>query len=294
MWNRPRAWSSGCSTSASDEAGLQDNPALRDLVERSKKGEVSFIGWGDWLLPDEFGPLTDTIVDLVSSRVYLGQFKSGNVQAEAGQLVYDQIGPKIQELGFDDDSAWYLSQAIGIRITETIHREKQWGTASDRTKTEIAPNLNEVRRTGQIASAVTAETAKQILTDGQFKSQFEVTQSKGLYDPVLRTKYETAMFGMHPHMNKRLRAIYGYVYTPGQETSESLDQYGNMRFLLKPEVRSRTTMTAGDSLGTGALPVAMEGPDLTDKEAFMATSAMPTQHRAGRVEPEGLPGARLL
>jgi hypothetical protein len=57
--------------------------------------------------------------------------------------------------------------------------------------------------------------------------------------------------------------------------STGVEQYGGIRVVLKDSVRDRTTMTVGDSLGTGAVaPVSMNGPDVGDKEAYMASSTM--------------------
>lgn len=258
------------------QAGITTaNPALVDLVKRSKEGEASLQDFGEYLLPEEFGPLRGEVVDLISVLHEVGAL-GVPWSPKAGEHVWSKIKPHAKALGFSDVEGKALSRAIAIRIRESIERQKVWDNTFDDAKKIPAYRLNEIRRTGQVATAATLDTAVDIMESGRFKSQFETGYSQGMYEPNIRAAYETAMAGMHPKINKRKRTIYGFMFTPGHEFTDSTEQYGEtVRFVFKPEVRARSTVTVGDSLSTGAVPVPIDGTDVDTRQGFMAMAMLP-------------------
>jgi hypothetical protein len=111
--------------------------------------------------------------------------------------------------------------------------------------------------------------ALMVLDGGRFKTQFETFTSGGAMDPEVRAISEMQQFNHAPAMPPEKRTVYGYMAPEGTELQESVDQYGPVRFVLKPAVRERTTMTVGDSLSTGAIPIPVEGP-VTDEQVIRA------------------------
>lgn len=93
---------------------------------------------------------------------------------------------------------------------------------------------------------------EKILGDGRFKSQFESGYSLGIYDNNARAVLEKRLFGYAEDAVPDTRPIYGYAHQgTGAFGPGGVDGYGNVRVILKDEVRDRTTVTMTDSLMAG-------------------------------------------
>lgn len=139
---------------------------------------------------------------------------------------------------------------------------------------------------GQVAVAVHLRSLPDIIADGALKNQYQSGESSGMYAPEKRKTYETAYIGVDVDTPAKDRPIYGYVYDPsraGQPTvftgesmgyqatlgTSNVDQYGDVRLVLKPDVRERTTVTGGDSLDRKTLAVPLAG-RLSDEDMMLA------------------------
>lgn len=91
-----------------------------------------------------------------------------------------------------------------------------------------------------------------ILRDRRFKSQFETGRSRGTYDPGYRSEEEAKLFGYPHDTPPEQRPIYGHMADTHNLGPKA---YGHTKFVLKPEVTGRTTMTHTDSLGAGVVPI---------------------------------------
>jgi hypothetical protein len=87
--------------------------------------------------------------------------------------------------------------------------------------------------------------AEVILDSGRFKNQYEVGTSSGEYDPEGRKSAETSVFDIKSD-DPIAFPVYGYV-ADGIQRQYGPEQYGQVEFQLKKSVRSRTTVTLGDS-----------------------------------------------
>lgn len=94
-----------------------------------------------------------------------------------------------------------------------------------------------------------AQHLDSLLGDGRLKSQFETGQSSALTDTKLRSTTEAQGLGAPLTLDPKLRPIYGYLRLPTPRQDEAMRQYGELTFIMKPEIRERTTLTAGNSLG---------------------------------------------
>lgn len=86
--------------------------------------------------------------------------------------------------------------------------------------------------------------ADTILEDG-FKNQHELGHSRGTFNPSIRKEAELEAFAIDE--SKAALSdypIYGYLDVP----NSYVGAYGDVTFVLKEDIKSRTTMTAGDSL----------------------------------------------
>lgn len=123
--------------------------------------------------------------------------------------------------------------------------------------------------------------ALMVVEDGRFKSQFETGTSNGTFNPGYRATFERKAFGLPgvprgtPTSWERRyetqqallgnaawlheRPIYGYLEGPNIHARDA-HFYGEVEWVLKPEVKGRATFTARDSLGGMLVPSAVNNP----------------------------------
>lgn len=130
----------------------------------------------------------------------------------------------------------------------------------------IAEEYDSLRANGDVCIALDRESMEEVLDSGRFMSQFETQRSGGLYYPSFRAQVELVQQLIHPDVVPERRPIYGYLGF--DEESGDVGQYGSVRVVLKPSVKTRTTFTDGDSLGNPVIPQPVSGPPLTVEQAF--------------------------
>ena len=89
-----------------------------------------------------------------------------------------------------------------------------------------------------------------LIKDTHYKNQFETNTSKGSLSPVCRTQWETKLFNgiYNKSVVNKDRVKYGAIniYNDLSGNSSTL-AYGDCFFVLKHDVRSRCTISVGDS-----------------------------------------------
>lgn len=138
------------------------------------------------------------------------------------------------------------------RVNETIDEQLQRLAQNfQTTPAEIERVVDEAFRdlvTGRdLAIQFKSRNLDTFLTDGRFKTQFETNSSGGALDQSYRARAENTGLGAPLDLDPRQRPIYGYVNL-GTAAQQQVSQYGDITFLLKDEVRPRTTVTMDDSL----------------------------------------------
>jgi GNAT superfamily N-acetyltransferase/uncharacterized protein YlzI (FlbEa/FlbD family) len=128
------------------------------------------------------------------------------------------------------------------------------------------------------------DAALGIIGDKRFKTQWETKTSNGLYQPSTREKREYGLLAIDPKTPKGKRPIYGFLANKDSgmspmtkpynsdvfsANSRGASQYGDVRFVLKPETRDRTTFTMLDSLDVRSLPQPLSD-NPTDEQLDMA------------------------
>ncbi len=246
---------------------LSPNPALRDVVERSKQEGFSLSeGWGG-ILPEEVRDAYWRAAMWVRLNPPNGPWERQDL---AEQVTDMYLLEAMRPLGIPDEDIQAIGGALVITLVEDAARDNLWRNASPEQRAKTKAVVARVQEDAQINIAAPMDVAWQILED-RFRSQFDTGDSNGMLDPGLRAEFEMALFGLHPDVDTDYRTIYGYVTPKGGERTRGVTQYGDVRFVLKPGVRSRTTFTIGDSLGTGARPVPLDG-QVTDRQAWDAVS----------------------
>lgn len=98
-----------------------------------------------------------------------------------------------------------------------------------------------------VCTRVPAEVLEKILDEGRFRNQHETRTSGGMMNPERRKRAEQIAFGEHLEKPNEL-PIYGYMSTGKNGFQPFTVGYGNVKIQFKPQVKDRTTVTAGDSL----------------------------------------------
>ena len=149
-----------------------------------------------------------------------------------------------------------------------------------RTPDEIEQAVAKVRemRKGDVAIAIDPGPLFYILTEGEpFKSQFETGTSNGLLNHADRSRVELALLDVPLDHAPDARPIYGYMVTDdASPIQKSVRHYGAVRVVLNKDVRARTTMTIGDSLDEGMVPVPLTG-EVGEDRLFAANPNVVTE-----------------
>ena len=155
------------------------------------------------------------------------------------------------------------------RKDEAARTQDKWSTTRFENTRQF---YEEFRSKGRVMVAADPEDANAILRDGKYKSLFETNTSNGARAYEARREEEFASHDLHPNLDPSKRPAYGYVVLGDSvgDLQDAVHGYGRVRIELKPDVKSRTTMTDGDSLGSPATPVPMTGERLT---AFQVAGA---------------------
>lgn len=94
------------------------------------------------------------------------------------------------------------------------------------------------------------DTVEKIIKSGRFKNQFEAKSSGGYFDTECRANFEQIAFSYPKDFPKKDHPIYGMFMDKGKECNILWDgqQYGEVVFVLKQDVKKHATFTLGDSL----------------------------------------------
>lgn len=111
---------------------------------------------------------------------------------------------------------------------------------------ELVEALNPIVNGWRPAMVRGSVGAKDILTTGRFKNQFETGRSGGVYDLKKRRRLSNRYFGEVE--DDTAREKYGYLKRPMEYGWDDVGSYGDYDFQFKPTVRNMMTLNNGDSL----------------------------------------------
>jgi hypothetical protein len=195
------------------------------------------------------------------------------------------------DAGMGSRQALYYGQAIASRASlyVTMHNEalrqeaaeivysRDFGTYQEKggsreyfeQRAKTMKTLSENISKASPVVAIETEDFLGVIKDGRFKTQHETRESNGAYKPALRKEAELAIAGVPLDTKSSERPVYGYlaVQNDGETSNTSpyntdkwnvnntgVGQYGEVRVVLKDEVRDRTSYTIPDSLDRNAIP----------------------------------------
>lgn len=129
-------------------------------------------------------------------------------------------------------------------------------------KAEVEPKMIEVAEEGELMiQTPDGDVLEDIVDSGRFKSQFETGSSGGMFYPQARAVQEQKFFGYPQDIPPEQRPIYGWVDNPDKhEWNSPIEQYGNVTWIMKDELRGRTTVSFQDSLSRPVIPGPIRNP----------------------------------
>lgn len=181
--------------------------------------------------------------------------EAARVAAEVKRTEADAARRRAEEMAAAARSAPYQytpSQQQIARVESNVDRYvKRVAQEKRQTVAQVEAQLQEtVRRIASehdLAIQFKSERLDRFLSDPRFKTQFETNSSGGTLDKQYRADAEYAGLGAPLDLDPKRRPIYGYM-NMGKAAQDRVAQYGDITFILKGDVRQRTTITAGDSL----------------------------------------------
>jgi hypothetical protein len=234
------------------------NGLLYEPTPQAKRGEF---GPGSYellpqSLPGHLGSDRDPMWEADPIAPEPAQFGGRTFSAvENSDLVWNGgVNPDMQ---YDLDKDEFLV-AIGARDDAADVDE-----ALSDYKERLEKNMRRVGEEGELRLTTPDGTVMNDITiDGQFKNQFETGSSGGAFLPPVRAAQEEMFFGYPQDMPGHARPVYGWLEHPdAQDSRENIArQYGTVTWHIKPEVKSRTTVSFLDSLSRPVVPGPIRNP----------------------------------
>lgn len=145
-----------------------------------------------------------------------------------------------------DEQLVKVNKVVDTAIQRTA---RNYEVDPDEVERVVAATLDELIRDKPLAIQVPDERFDQLLESGRFKTQFETKSSSAIYRPEYRSAAENKGIGTPLDLDPTERPIYGYVNVDKEARVAAEEfNYGTLTFVLKDEVRQRSTLTVGDSL----------------------------------------------
>lgn len=165
-------------------------------------------------------------------------------------------GRLVSEMPHDMDIDEYLRSIEGFSV------EGEFPDDLAAYQQEVGEIMRDIGEEGELRiTTPDGDVMDDIVESGRFKSQFETGSSGGVFYPDARAVQEEKFFGYPKDIPPEQRPIYGWVDHPDRnEVASSIHQYGNVTWLLKDELRSRTTVSFQDSLSRPVIPGPIRNP----------------------------------
>jgi hypothetical protein len=175
-----------------------------------------------------------------------------------GSLVEDDLNTIEDVHAVRDKLLAAIKDGTPKHLREEFEKQFKYSLLAGKTveviKAEAEEQRNEILKNSRVAIRQPEHIAKHIFEAGRFKSQFETGNSQGALNERLRRDVEKNAMGVPHKIENEKRPIYGYVSNEhGSHGSIALDGYGEVAYILKEEIKGRSTVTFGDSLDN-ALP----------------------------------------
>lgn len=138
------------------------------------------------------------------------------------------------------------------RVTETIdaalaRSAQRNGVPLPEFEKGVSEGFRKLVDGKELAIQFKSANIDKFLSDPRLKTQFETNSSGGALNQDLRADAEFSGLGAPLSLDPKDRPIYGYVNL-GRKAQNQVSQYGDVTFILKEDVRQRTTVTMDDSL----------------------------------------------
>lgn len=179
----------------------------------------------------------------IFNRKGIGAYNEAIKAMYAGFSTYDDGGFNAGKI---QDNLGYAEDMTLNRFADDLDAAPEYD--SDRATTEkyakqTALAIADIAEENPVVIRVGFLDIDSILADGRLKTQHETYDSSGVFDPELRNTVETEVMGISDE--DRSYPVYGYV---DFGNPPRIGDFGQIKLVLKDEVKDRTTITVGDSL----------------------------------------------
>ena len=181
----------------------------------------------------------------------------------------------------DSDRVRHVEQIVDRSIEQYANH---MGISPQEAERELMAQLTADAQNSSISIFRSSGSTVAILEEERFKTQFETGTSGGNFNPQARQQAESNGLG-YPGTNitgEADRPIYG-ILAVNEKTRARTQRYGDVEWVLKDDVKNRSTVTVGDSLyrmETGQVigtPVAKPGKGSLDDLADAYSRGVPSR-----------------
>lgn len=201
------------------------------------------------------GPLDDKIIlTRVSDEMYSdGILSSEDKQRITGSLTDDKLKTKADVFKVRDELISAISKNATQEQRDEVEKSLKYGLmvgkSVEQIKAEQVEQMRDVLQGSVPMIRVPMGVAGKVFDDGRFKSQFETNTSGGALNQDYREMSENKTMGVPRDIDGKDRPIYGYAGNKsGSFANYNLKHYGDVAFVLKDNLKSRMTVTFGDSM----------------------------------------------
>lgn len=251
---------------------LETNPLKEGYMQTDKATSDELAKLADQVVSGMNSNIVNASQDAVKAEAMQAFLEAGMSEADAKANAYETLVTVQTAVNLQND----YNKFVGLQEMSKAVLADKFFANNDRAiqrANAVIRNVNQMQQNivdnkailadGVPTIAIDDSSFNQVLSDGRFMSQFEVSNSKGWYAPDLRQTFEASNISTPMQTSASLRPIYGYLTLPndGKDypnsntqvgryalTNPNVDQYGGVRVVLNSDVRDRTTYTLADSL----------------------------------------------
>jgi SPP1 gp7 family putative phage head morphogenesis protein len=126
---------------------------------------------------------------------------------------------------------------------------QKYGISPKEYEKKVSGLLSEVIDQSELGVRISGGNLLKVIESKRFKSQFEIRNSGGMFNPEYRAELEEKLFKADPNLDPKLRPIYGMLIDDSAVRAGYGDWYGSFIAVMKKDrIKSRTSFCVGDSL----------------------------------------------
>jgi len=187
-----------------------------------------------------------------ASEIAFLQTEEGQRQVEADRRAVEEAAQSVELYQPSDDTLRavraYIDEQTEAILPRLRPRIKEPDLTSEEYKRVAHEQLRALVKDRPVAIQFKSQHLDSFLETGRYRTQFETGTTGGTLDVKGRTAAEGTGIGYPDDIDPKLRPVYGYLDFEADSFGGGVGSYGDITFVMRNDVRRRSTVTVGDSL----------------------------------------------